>query len=233
MTKKIPSVCVSLPAYDQMHVATCLSLIKLFDKFTVAKIKATINTFKCPYVGYGRNVLTALFLNSDYDYQLFVDADVEFEPDVIGRMILSEKDFICCPYRKKTQDNSVKYSVNFEDYQNINIDSKGITEIKRGPAGLTLIHRRVYEQLMAKHPELHIKNYSAISESAAKYLYNFWDTEFKNNTWLGEDVKFCDLTKAAGFKFHALVDGETTHHGTFGYKGKLVDTFQKSNGKSN
>ena len=74
-----------------MHVATCLSLIKLFDKFTVAKIKATINTFKCPYVGYGRNVLTALFLDSDYDYQLFVDADVEFEPDVIGRMILSEK----------------------------------------------------------------------------------------------------------------------------------------------
>ena len=194
MTKKIPSVCVSLPAYDQMHVATCLSLIKLFDKFTVAKIKATINTFKCPYVGYGRNVLTALFLDSDYDYQLFVDADVEFEPDVIGRMILSEKDFICCPYRKKTQDNSVKYSVNFEDYQNINIDSKGITEIKRGPAGLTLIHRKVYQQLMAKHPELHIKNYSAISESAAKYLYNFWDTEFKD-TWLGEDVKFCDLTR--------------------------------------
>ena len=68
--------------------------------------------------------------------------------------------------------------------------------------------------------------------SAAKYLYNFWDTEFKDNTWLGEDVKFCDLTREAGFKFHALVDGETTHHGTFGYKGKLVDTFQKSNGKA-
>ena len=232
MTKKIPSVCVSLPAYDQMHVATCLSLVKLFDKFTVAKIKATINTFKCPYVGYGRNVLTALFLDSNYDYQLFVDADVEFEPDVIGRMILSEKDFICCPYRKKTQDNSVKYSVNFKDYQNINIDTKGITEIKRGPAGLTLIHRKVYEQLMAKHPNLQIKNHSSIPEAAAKYLYNFWETEFKDGIWIGEDVKFCDLVKEAGFKFHAVVDGETTHYGTMGYKGKLVDTFQKSNGKA-
>ena len=50
--------------------------------------------------------------------------------------------------------------------------------------------------------------------------------------WLGEDVKFCDLAREAGFKFHAVVDGETTHHGTFGYKGKLVDTFQKSNGKA-
>jgi hypothetical protein len=215
-----------------MHVDTCLSLLKLFDKFTQAKIKTTVNTFKCPYIGYGRNILTALFLESGFDYQLFVDADVAFEPDVVGRMIMAEKDFICCPYRKKTQDNSVKYSVNFEDYQNINIDSKGVTEIKRGPAGLTLIHRKVYEQLMAKHPNLHIKNYSAISENAAKYLYNFWETEFKDGIWIGEDVKFCDLAREAGFKFHAIVDGETTHYGTMGYKGKLVDTFQKANGKA-
>ena len=199
---------------------------------TQAKIKTTINTFKCPYIGYGRNILAALFLQSGFDYQLFIDADVAFEPDVVGRMIIAEKDFICCPYRKKTQDNSVKYSVNFEDYQNINIDNKGICEIKRGPAGLTMIHRKVYEQLMAKHPELHIKNYSAISEDAAKYLYNFWETEFKDGIWIGEDVKFCDLVKEAGFKFHAVVDGETTHYGTMGYKGKLVDTFQKSNGKA-
>jgi len=161
-----------------------------------------------------------------------VDADVEFEPEVIGRMIISEKDFICCPYRKKTQDQSIKYSVNFEDYQNINIDNKGVTVIKRGPAGLTLIHRKVYEQLMAKHPNLHIKNYSAISKDAAKYLYNFWETEFKDGIWIGEDVKFCDLAREAGFKFHAIVDGETIHHGTYGYKGKLVDTFQKANGKA-
>jgi hypothetical protein len=233
MTKKVPSVCVSLPAYDQMHVATCLSLVKLFDKFTAAKIKATINTFKCPYISYSRNILTALFLQSGFDYQLFVDADVEFEPDVVGRLILSNENFILCPYRKKTQDNSVKFSVNFEDHNNINIDKRGICEIKRGPAGLTLIHRRVYEQLIAKHPNLKIKNSSGISEDASKYLYNFWETECKDGFWVGEDVKFCDLAKEAGFKIHALVDGETIHHGNMGYKGKLIDSFSKTNGKAN
>ena len=233
MTKKLPTIVVSMPAYDTMQVPTCLSLLKLYDKFTAAKIKGTINTFKCPYVGYSRNILTAMFLSTDFEYQLFVDADVEFEPNVVGRMLLAEKDFICCPYRKKTQDNSIKYSVFFDNFQNIKIDEKGITQVRRGPAGLTLIHRKVYEQLMAKHPNLHIKNYSAISESAAKYLYNFWETEFKDGIWIGEDVKFCDLVSEAGFKFHAIVDGETTHYGVMGYKGKLVDTFQKSNGKTN
>ena len=120
----------------------------------------------------------------------------------------------------------------FKDYQNINIDNKGLCEIKRGPAGLTMIHRRAYEKLIRDHSDLQIKNYNAISKDAGRYLYNFWETEFKDGVWLGEDVKFCDLAREAGFKFHAVVDGETTHHGNMGYTGKLVDTFQKSNGKA-
>ena len=43
MTKKVPSVFICMPTYDTMHVATCLSLIKLFDKFTQAKIKVDQN----------------------------------------------------------------------------------------------------------------------------------------------------------------------------------------------
>ena len=119
------------------------------------------------------NILAALFLESNYDYQLFVDADVSFEPEVIGSMIMAQKDFICAPYRKKTHDNSVSYSVAFPDYKNINIDKSGIAEIIGGPAGLTLIHRSVYEKLIKNYPQLQIKYASGISDEAKKYLYNF------------------------------------------------------------
>ena len=146
MTTPVPSISVCMPAYDTMQVATCLSLVKLMDKFTQAKIKTTLNTFKCPYVGYGRNVLTAMFLESGFDYQLFIDADMEFDLGVIGRMIVAQKDAICVPYRKKTQDQSVKFSVEFKDHQDINVDNKGLVELVRGPAGMTLINRRVYEK---------------------------------------------------------------------------------------
>tara|TARA_Y100000114_G_C11661222_1_gene279142 strand:+ start:43 stop:741 length:699 start_codon:yes stop_codon:yes gene_type:complete len=220
-------VCVSMPAYDTMQVGTCLSLIKLMDKFTAAKIKSTVQTFKCPYVSYGRNVLAAMFLETGYEYQLNVDADVEFEPDVIGRMLLSQKDFICVPYRKKTQDNVIKYSVEFEDSQNITIDDKGLVELTKGPAGLTLVHRRVYEKLMKDHPKLKIKQKEIISEDANKYFYNFWDTTFdKKGNWWGEDVNFCNLVRDAGFKFYGVADGHTTHLGNYGWKGRLVDSFK-------
>ena len=232
MTQKVPSVFVSLPAYDTMQVPTCLSLVKLFNKFTLAKIKAEIGTFKCPYVSYGRNVLTALFLESGFDYQLFVDADLEFEPDVVGRMILAKKDVICVPYRKKTQDQVLKFSIEFNDPTNIEVDEKGIVELKMGPAGLTLIHRSVYEKLIKDNPDLKIKQKEIISEKANSYFYNFWDTSFtKDGTWWGEDVNFCNLIKKSGFKFYGVVDGQTTHHGSFGWTGSLKDGFKKANGK--
>ena len=232
MTQKVPSVFVSLPAYDTMQVPTCLSLVKLSNKFTLAKIKAEIGTFKCPYVSYGRNVLTALFLESGFDYQLFVDADLEFEPDVVGRMILAKKDAICVPYRKKTQDQVLKFSIEFNDPTNIEVDEKGIVELKMGPAGLTLIHRSVYEKLIKDNPDLKIKQKEIISEKANSYFYNFWDTSFtKDGTWWGEDVNFCNLIKKSGFKFYGVVDGQTTHHGSFGWTGSLKDGFKKANGK--
>ena len=133
--KKIPSVFVCMPTYDTMQVSTCLSLIKLMDTFTKAGIKSTISTFKCPYVGYGRNVL--------------------------------QKEII--------------------------------------------------------------------SEEANKLLYNFWDTVFDQQSghWWGEDTHFSNIATAAGFKFYAVVDGETTHHGSFGFKGSLTDIFERPDEKTN
>ena len=177
-------------------------------------------------------MLTALFLESGFDYQLFVDADLEFEPDVVGRMILAKKDAICVPYRKKTQDQVLKFSIEFNDPTNIEVDEKGIVELKMGPAGLTLIHRSVYEKLIKDNPNLKIKQKEIISEKANSYFYNFWDTTFtKDGTWWGEDVNFCNLIKKSGFKFYGVVDGQTTHHGSYGWTGSLKDGFKKANGK--
>jgi hypothetical protein len=173
-----------------------------------------------------------MFLESGFDYQLFVDADMEFEPDVVGRMIIAQKDAICVPYRKKTQDQVLKFSIEFNDPTNIEVDEKGIVELKAGPAGLTLIHRRVYEKLMKDNPHLKIKQKEIISEKANSYFYNFWDTSFgKDGTWWGEDVNFCNLIRKSGFKFYGVVDGQTTHHGSFGWTGSLKDGFKKANGK--
>ena len=88
------------------------------------------------------------------------------------------------------------------------------------------------KKLMKDNPHLKIKQKEIISEKANSYFYNFWDTSFgKDGTWWGEDVNFCNLIRKSGFKFYGVVDGQTTHHGSFGWTGSLKDGFKKANGK--
>ena len=125
MTKekiKKPSLYIAMPCYDMVKIQTMISMVKLIAQLTKAQIKMEVNTMKSPYIAYARNILTARFLQSDYDYLLFVDSDVEFEPECPLRMLVAQRDIVCTPYRIKTNDPSVtKYTTTIKDTQNVTI----------------------------------------------------------------------------------------------------------------
>ena len=163
---------------------------------------------------------------------MFVEEEEEGEDDEEGGRKEEKKEEKWEKKRKKKQDQALKFSIEFNDPTNIEVDEKGIVELKMGPAGLTLIHRSVYEKLIKDNPDLKIKQKEIISEKANSYFYNFWDTTFsKDGTWWGEDVNFCNLIRKSGFKFYGVVDGQTTHYGSYGWTGSLKDGFKKANGK--
>jgi len=217
-----------------MKVETCVSLMDTFSTLGKSGIECKFKSVKSSLVTHGRNLLTAGFLDSGFDYMLFVDADVEFQPDAVLRMLVPEKDVICTPYRNKEDPWVDRYSIKFKDGNNIKILEWDLVEIEEGPAGLMLIHRRVFEKLMKDFPEGKINfneatrkkmNLEIGSENDAidKYMYNFWDTSFKGHQWKGEDLAFCELAKEAGFKIYANLDSWTTHHGSYGWKGRFGD----------
>ena len=229
-----PKVYVATPCYDSMRVETCVSLLDTFSALGGSGIECRFKSVKTSLVTHGRNLLTCGFLNSGFDYMLFVDADVEFKPEAVMRMLVPKKDIICTPYRVK--EDGMKYAVKFNDSKDIKILPWDIVEIEEGPAGLMLIHRRVFEVLMEKRPDLKIKfnaatrmkmndEIGAETDAIDKYMYNFWDTTFHLDTgeWKGEDLSFCALVKDAGFKIYANLDSETTHHGSRGWKGRFGD----------
>ena len=98
---KKPSLYIAMPCYDSVKINTMISMVKLIAALTKAGINVDVNTMKSPYVAYARNILTARFMQSDKDYLLFVDADVEFEPECPLRMLVAQKNIVCTPYRKK------------------------------------------------------------------------------------------------------------------------------------
>jgi hypothetical protein len=229
-----PKVYVATPCYDMMRVETCVSLLDTFSALGGSGIECRFKSVKTSLVTHGRNLLTAGFLNSDFDYMLFVDADVEFKPEAIMRMLVPKKDIVCTPYRVK--EDGMKYAVKFKNPDDIKIEPFDLVEIEEGPAGLMMIHRKVFERLMDKHPELKInfdvatrtkmnKEIDAIEDAIDRYMYNFWDTTFRLDTgeWKGEDLAFCNRATEAGFKIYANLDSWTTHHGPWGWKGRFGD----------
>ena len=229
-----PKVYVATPCYDSMRVETCVSLLDTFSALGGSGIECKFKSVKTSLVTHGRNLLTCGFLDSGFDYMLFVDADVEFKPEAIMRMLVPKKDVIVTPYRVK--EDGMKYAVKFKDPDNVKILPWDIVEIEEGPAGLMLIHRKVFEMLMGKHPELKInfdtptrdkmnEEIGATEDAIDRYMYNFWDTTFGLDTgeWKGEDLSFCALVREMGIKIYANLDSETTHHGSRGWKGRFGD----------
>ena len=227
--EQAPKVYIAMACYDSVKINTMLSVTKLAKELTKAGLEWQIETVKSPYVSKARNALTALFLRSKYDYLLFIDADVEFNPEAVIRMLVTKKDIILTPYRVKfPQDvNFTKYSVSFPDDKNVSILPGDLVEISEGPAGLMLIHRKVFEFLMDSCPRLKIQH--PFKKESDPYLYNFWDTTFDmdQGLWRGEDISFCRLARDYGFKIYANIKSQTTHHGSYGWPGKFEDALTK------
>jgi len=223
-----PSIHIAMPCYDMVKINTMISMLKLIKEITKAGISFELNTMKSPYVAYARNILSSRFLIRKEDYLLFVDADLEFEPECVIKMLLAQKDIICAPYRAKTNDpNYIRYTVNLPDPKNVDVVN-GVVEILNGPAGMMLIKRKVFEKIIEKHPELLIKQDPGVQTFPEDIkVYNFFHCNFKDNQWTGEDMSFCDLARSVGFKVYAHIDSTLIHHGSYGYKGSYKDIFKQ------
>ena len=181
---------------------------------------------KSPLIHQARNYLTSAFLTTEYQYLLFIDSDVEFEPESIVRMLVAKKEIICTPYRVKAEklDKHI-YTVEFKNPKNIPIQPGGLVEIEAGPTGLMLIDRTVFEKIMKKYPYLKIKNKATPSaDKSHEFYYNFFDFGFKDGYAMGEDVSFCRLARGSGFNIYANTQSTTQHHGAYAWKGKFGDS---------
>ena len=234
---KRPSLHIAMPCYDSVKIRTMISIVKLVKELTAAGLKFDLNTMKSPYVAYARNILTARFLQRKEDYLLFIDSDLEFEPECVLKMLITEKDVVCTPYRVKTNEpDSVKYTVSIQDPKNVKIFQGGLVEIDNGPAGMMLIKRTVFEKMIKDYPDKEIKvNTNEDTFPNDLKVYNFWDSNFKDGVWRGEDIYFCDLARQSGFKVYANLDSTLIHHGSFAYKGRYGDVFKmkQKNGTKN
>lgn len=171
-----------------------------------------------------RIALFGQFLSSDATHFLFIDADIDWAPRDVVRMVKADKPVVAAIYRKKKY--AEEYPMNFfpDSFNNLPYDPEtGCFEIKDAPTGFLMVRR----DAALRMAEAYADRRCMIGEGG-------WDAECNRNTfdlfpcftdddgmYLSEDYGFCRMWQRIGGKVWMLPDVELGHTGKERFTGKI------------
>jgi len=257
--EEIKKIYIATPAYGGMcHMGYLHSLIQTQMMCVAEKIAMSYSSVTNEsLITRARNTCVSEFLNDDSkpapSHLMFIDADIQFDPGSIKRMLNYDKDVVCGIYskkdinwdlvykttkehqEKKIKDNdllfssSLDYNLNFKDPLNVVTDN-GFVEVLDGPTGFMMIKRGVFDRFRKAYPELQYKTDQLINSEKykSKNTWAFFDTMIdpEDKRYLSEDYAFCRLWQKIGGKIYADIKSPLTHWGTFPFKGHVGTRFK-------
>ena len=178
-----------------------------------------------------RNSLVAMFLESNYTDLFFIDADIQFDPQSVLRMLTMDKPVIGGAYTVKQIPPRYTLSFCFDgdpDDRRLIVD-KGAIEVAEIGSGFLLIRREVLERMIEAYPELKYNNdISSYPNKLDPFFYTFFDTMLDPAThrYLSEDYTFCRRWRDIGGK--VWLDPKTilNHIGTYTFTGDVNELFE-------
>lgn len=171
-----------------------------------------------------RNILTAMFLDSNCTHLMFIDSDIEFQPEDILRALAYDKPIIAGAYPKKALP--VQYAINFKfvnpETRQIRVEN-GAVEVLDASTGFFLIQRETVEKMILAHPELHYRNDSNIDPKLNKHCYALFDTMIDpdDNRYLSEDYTFCRRWQKMGGEIWLDPNTKLNHVGSYTFEGDV------------
>jgi hypothetical protein len=154
-----------------------------------------------------RNKLCKYFLDiPNAMHLLFIDSDIEFNPNDIIRLYLANKDIIGIAYAFKKLYNDKTIGV-YNLLENSTNEDKEINEAFEIGTGIMLIKRSVLLKMIESDPDDYIllDNPEDVGKpiNERKY-YRFFDTQINNNRYLSEDYMFCQKWRNLDGKIYLL-----------------------------
>ena len=211
-----------------------LSMFRTSQTFMQHGINFRITTLRNEsLITRGRNILTAMFLESDCTHLMFIDADIEYQADDLLRMMAYDKPIMAAAYPKKALP--IQYAINFkfinQEKKQIRIEN-GAVEVLDASTGFFLVKREVVEKMMQAYPELHYRNDSNIDEKFNKYCYSFFDTihDPEDNRYLSEDYTFCRRWQKLGGEIWLDPNTKLNHVGTHSFEGDVTKIINQGKG---
>lgn len=210
----------ALPAYD--HKVTLKAAISLARFAQIAPqhgIEFAIGSIcGCSVVSKARNMLADEFLQTQCTDLMFIDSDINYEPEDILRLLAWTTEegvgiTAGVPCARKPERTYI-VTMEEKDDGSIDTDEMGLINTKRVATAFMMVRRQVFETLRDSHPE-----WQYLDEKTGKMIHAFFDFKVTPAGYLGEDFLFCDRVREAGYRI--LIDPtiKLGHMGVMEYQG--------------
>ena len=208
----------------------------------------------------GRNTLTSFFMENEKTTHLFfIDADIEFNPEDILRMVAYDKPIVVGAYPKKAinwqsiinaarnlpdetaetiEGHSSNYVVNFDFLK----DDKGnrlpqvqiednLVKLKDAGTGFMCIKKEVIQQMFDAHPEYKYVNDINVDQKFEPFMYALFDTMIdpESRRYLSEDYMFCRTWQNMGGTVYLDPRTALNHVGHYTFRGNIRKLFTGEN----
>lgn len=169
--------------------------------------------------------LTTWFDGTDASHLLFVDADMQFEPQLVLDMLAFDKQLVGTLYPKRTLPISWVGSALEGDQ----VVENGFLKVEGIGFGVTLIRRDCVEAMIAAgNCEVDealtdcVAGRSLKDQGFKRMIRAFEEIRLPGRR-LSEDFSFCHRHRQSGGEVWAAIHHNVTHIGGFGYKGRFAD----------
>lgn len=225
-------VFIAVPAFGhQINSQTTASLIAITKELCARNMFGGFAALSFPDIVDLRNVFTSIWYDGiKASHMLFVDADMQFEPDLVLDMLLADKPLIGAIYPRKRMPLSwVGSPINPPAEPEGNL-----LELESLGCGVMLIRRDCIENMIEKgtcevDSELIGTSLTGLLEPhGVKRLIKAFDkvtTEDERKYKLSEDYSCCYRHRKAGGKVFAIINHTLTHLGLHSFSAKYSDMY--------
>ena len=195
------SLFIALPAYDfKVSLKLAISLARVAQAAPQHGIDIQIGSVcGCSVVSRARNLLTKDFLESKCTDLIFIDSDINFEPEDVFRLMAwttdPKKGIVAGVPRIRGEERVYITALEYDDNQELTMNSMGLVRGMRVATAFMMVRRDVFETLVEAHPD-----WTYYDKKSDRMLPAIFDFKLTEEGYMGEDFLFCDRAREVGFE---------------------------------
>lgn len=212
-------IAVAIPCYDgKVSAATLDSLLaEQLIAHSEGHVLDVARLEGCSSIPSARNVLVYDFLQSRSERLVFIDSDMGWEPGSLTELATCAHDIVGGAYRLK--NDSGDFVIRWLPGEApLWADAEGTLPCAGLGTGFLAISRRAFETIAEAFPNRTYRDQH-------RQPYAYFDMPFADGTMWGEDLRFCEMARAAGLEIRVKPELNLSHIAgpNHAYTGRLGD----------